>query len=496
VLLAWENEVVEAFHPVSLRSTFQVWNVSSWSKDLAVEIGGREVINHTGAAALRLLADRSGLTGGLSRALARCGFLPVHDRGRVLADTAVLIADGGRVMSDLAILRDQAELYGPIASDPTLWRTLDEIGEPQRRKISRERAKTRAHVWSLIEQRHGAIPPSRVADRDLGKTIVIRMDASLVIAHSDKELAAGTYKGSWGHHPLMAWCDNTGESLALVLRKGSAGSNTVSDHINVLEEAITQIPARYRRDLLITVDGAGASHGLVEHITNLNAAPGRRVQYSIGWDLGARERSAIGCVPQHSWDHVLDTEGAPRGLEEAGVVELTALLREGPDGDRLANWPPDLRIICRREKPHPGAQLSLFEEIDGWRYQLLATNTPGKTAQFLEARHRPHARVEDNIRTGKQTGLGHLPSSSIEINRAWCVAATIACDLLCWLRLLCLDGALARAEPKTLRHRLLHTAARIVRGQRKRKIRIPLTWPWASQLATCLRAVFALSPPT
>lgn len=244
------------------------------------------------------------------------------------------------------------------------------------------------------------------------------------------------------------------------------------------------------------MDGAGASHGLVEHITNLNAAPGRRVQYSIGWDLGARERSAIGFVPQHSWDHVLDTEGAPRGPEEAGVVELTALLREGPAGDRLANWPRDLRIICRREKPHPGAQLSLFEEIDGWRYQLLATNTPGTTAQFLEARHRPHARVEDNIRTGKQTGLGHLPSSSIEINRAWCVAATIACDLLCWLRLLCLDGALARAEPKTLRHRLLHTAARIVRGQRKRKIRIPATWPRASQLATCLRAVFALSPPT
>jgi DDE family transposase len=209
VLLAWENEVVEAFHPVSPRSTFQVWDVSSWSKDLAVEIGGRDVINHAGAAALRLLADRTGLTGGLSRALARRGFAPVHDRGRVLADTAVLIADGGRVMSDLAVLRDQAELYGPIPSDPTLWRALEEIGEPQRRKVFQQRAKTRAPVWSLIAQRHGRIPPSRVADRDLGKTIVIRMDASLVIAHSDKQLAAGTYQGSWGHHPLMAWCENT-----------------------------------------------------------------------------------------------------------------------------------------------------------------------------------------------------------------------------------------------------------------------------------------------
>jgi len=181
-----------------------VWDVSSWSKDLAVDIAGREVINHAGAAALRLLADRSGLTGGLSRALARRGFVPVHDRGRVLADTAVLSADGGRVLSDLASLRDQAELYGPIASDPTLWRALNEIGEPQRRRISRERATIRAQVWSLIAQRHGQIPPSRVADRDLGRTIVIRMDASLVIAHSDKELAAGTHKGTWGHHPLMA----------------------------------------------------------------------------------------------------------------------------------------------------------------------------------------------------------------------------------------------------------------------------------------------------
>jgi len=469
---------------------------SGWSKDLAVEIAGHDVVNHAGAAAVRLLADRTGLTAGLSRALARRGFLPVHDRGRVLADTAVLIADGGRVFSDLAMLRDQTELFGPVASDPTLWRALDEIGEPQRRKISRARAKTREYVWSLITGRHGRIPSSRVADRDLGKTIVIRLDASLVITHSDKEWAAGTYKGTWGLHPLMAWCDNTGESLALLLRKGSAGSNTVADHIEVLDEAITQIPARYRRDLLITVDGAGASHGLVDHITTLNSPPGRRVHYSIGWDLGARERAAIGRVPKNAWDHVLDGDGRPRDLAEAGVVELTALLREHPDGNQLANWPHDLRIVCRREKPHPGAQLSLFEQIDGWRYQLTATNTPTSTAQFLEARHRPHARVEDNIRCGKQTGLGHLPSASIEINRAWCLAATIAADLLCWLRLLCLDEPLAKAEPKTLRYRLLHTAARMIRGQRRRKLRIPETWPWAEQLRACFLAVFALPPPT
>ena len=469
---------------------------SSWSKDLTVEIAGQDVINHAGAAALRIIADRTGLTSALSRALARRGFVPVHDRGRVLADAAVLIADGGRVLSDLAMLRDQSELFGPVASDPTLWRALNEIGETQRRKVARARAATREHVWSLIEKRHGWIPPSRVADTDLGRTIVIRIDASLVTAHSDKELAAGTFKGTFGHHPLEAWCDNTGESLALLLRKGSAGSNTAADHLEVLTQAIAGLPARHRRDLLITVDGAGASHALVDHISTLHASPGRQVHYSIGWDLGARERTAITRVPARAWEAVLDPQGQPRDPDEAGVVELTALLREGPHGDQLAGWPPDLRIIARREKPHPGAQLSLFEEIDGWRYQLLATSTPAHSAQFLEARHRPHARVEDSIRTGKQTGLGHLPSTSIEINRAWCVAAGIACDLLCWLRLLCLDGPLAKAEPKTLRYRILHTAARIVHGQRKRKIRIPKTWPWAHQLATCLLAALALPPPT
>jgi Transposase DDE domain group 1 len=499
VLLSWEDKGVEAFCPINPRSTFQV-DVTGWSRDLSVEVGGRGVINHAGSVAVRLIADRTGLTAGLSRALTRRGFAPVHDRGRVFADTAVLIADGGRVLSDMATLRDQAELYGPVASDPTLWRALNEIGEPQRRKIERGRAQVRAHVWSLIEARHGRIPPSRVADRDLGKTIVIRMDGSLVIAHSDKQLAAGTYKGSWGHHPLGAWCDNTSESLAFALRTGSAGSNTTADHIEVLDTAIAQIPAKYRRDLLVTVDGAGASHGLVDHITALNRKPGHRVHYSVGWELGGRERTAIGRVPAGAWDPALDHHGDPRPLAEAAVVELTALLRQHPDGDHLKGWPGDLRIVCRREKPHPGAQLSLFEQADGWRYQLFATNTPasipGHSAQFLEARHRPHARVEDHVRCGKQTGLGHLPSASIEINRAWCLAATIATDLLAWLRLLCLDGPLAKAEPKTLRYRLLHTAARIIRGQRKRKITIPATWPWAGPLAACLHTALALPPPT
>ena len=217
------------------------------------------------------------------------------------------------------------------------------------------------------------------------------------------------------------------------LRPGNAGSNTASDHIEVLGDAISQIPARHRRDLLVTVDGAG-------------------------------------------------------------VVELTGLLRASHGGDELPNWPADMRIICRRERPSAGAQLCALEEADGWRYQLLATNTPRGQLAFLEARHRAHARVEDNIRCGKNTGLDHLPSTSMTINAAWCVAATMAADLLSWLRLLCLDDTLADAEPKTLRYRILHTAVRLVRGQRKRKIKIPETWPWARELEAAFLVAFALVP--
>jgi hypothetical protein len=469
---------------------------NAWSKDLSVEVGGHGVVSHAGSAVLRLLADNTGLTGAISKALRRRGFDPVHDRGRVLTDIAVCIADGGRVLADLAAIRDQGELYGSVASDPTLWRALDEIGAEQRNRVATARAKIRRQVWALIEARHGRIPPSRVADVDLGPTVVIRMDATIQIAHSDKEQAKGTFKGSYGHHPLTAWCDNTDESLAFLLRPGNAGSNTAADHITVLTEAMTQIPARHRRDVLVTVDGAGATLDLIRHITSLNAAPGRRVHYSVGFDLDARARTAIGKVPATMWEHVWDRYGDPRDLDAAGVIELTGLLRASLGRDELPNWPPDMRIICRRERPSSGAQLCLLEQADGWRYQLTATNTPGKQLAFLEARHRAHARVEDNIRTGKDAGLEHLPSKSMKINQAWCVAATIAADLLCWLRLLCLDATLADAEPKTLRYRILHTAVRLVRGQRKRKIKIPETWPWAHQLEAAFQAAFALTALT
>jgi hypothetical protein len=473
---------------------------NGWSTDLTVEVAGHGIVSHTGSAVLRLVADNTGLTAALSRTLARRGFTPVHDRGRVLADLAVCIADGGRTLSDIAALRDQGELFGPLPSDTTLWHALDEVDEKTRSRITGVRAAVRRRVWKKIAVRHGRIPPSRVADTDLGKTIVIRLDSTIQIAHSEKEGAAGTYKGSFGHHPLGAWCDNTGEQLVFRLRPGNAGANTATDNIAVCDEAIAQIPDPQRRDLLVTLDGAGATRDLINHLTQLNATHGRRVHYSAGFDLDQRVRTAIAQVHTDTWQHVWDRDGRPRPLTghgAAGVAELTGLLRPEPghhDRDQLRNWPPDMRIICRRERPHPGAQLSLFEEADGWRYQVFVTNTPDRQLDFLEARHRAHARVEDRVRCGKATGLDRLPSRSLRINHTWCLAATIAADLLAWTQLLCLDGDLATAEPETLRYRILHTAARIVRGQRKRKIKIPETWPWANSLADAFHTAFALTP--
>ncbi len=471
----------------------------SWSMGLSVGAAGSGVVSHAGSALPRLVADRVGLTGALSVALARKDFVPVHDRGRVLTDLGVLLADGGQRIADIVVLRDQGELFGPVASAPTLWRTLNELDTAALRRVETARAQVRARVWDLITARHGSIPASATCYGDLGSTVVIRLDATLVNVFSDKENAKPTFKKGYGFHPLTAWCDNTGEALAVQLRPGNAGSNTAADHVNLIDRAIAQIPAQHRRDLLFTIDGAGASHAVVTHLDGLNTHPahglrGRKINYSIGFDLDARARTAITMLPAGVWEPALDAAGEAR--DDAHVAELTGLLRHGRTGDQMASWPGDMRVIVRREPIAVQAQMSLFEQGDGYRYQVIATNTAGGQVQRLEARHRVQARVEARIRTGKDTGLARLPSSHYAINTAWCHAVAIGVDLLAWTRLLTLDGKLAKAEPGTLRYRLLHVAARIVRGQRRRHLKIPTTWPWAKQLVAAFTKALAIPAPT
>jgi Transposase DDE domain group 1 len=493
-------------------------NVTGWSRGLEVTGGGRGVVSHAGLALLRHLADKTGLTGGLSQALTTARIL-VHDRGRVVADLACAIADGARVISDFRVMSDQRELFGLVASVPTAWRTLAEIargGSRADRRITAAVNAARRHAWAQVAARHGALPAIAVADKTLDGVVCIRLDATVITAHSDKELAEANYKG-FGHHPLLAVCDNTGgEPLAWMLRRGSAGSNTAADHLVLLDAAIAALPPGFRRKLMVTADGAGASHGLITRLDALAARRGYELTYSVGWVLGERERAALRVVPEQAWQIAIDKNGEIRErradgacadvrcahrrcwIEEAHVTELTGLLREGPAGDQLAAWPATMRVLARRERPHPGAQLTLFEAADGWRYSLWVTNRPADTKgwlgqnAYLDAAHRVHARVEDAIRTGKDAGLGHFPSRDYQVNAAWLTTAMTGQILLAWLKLLALDGDLARAEPRTLRYRILHAAARLVRGGRRRHLKIQATWPWAEAITAAWQRIDAL----
>ncbi|MEJ7648199.1 MAG: IS1380 family transposase [Nakamurella sp.] len=277
---------------------------------------------------------------------------------------------------------------------------------------------------------------------------------------------------------------NTQEFLAATLRPGKAGSNTAADHIQVLGEAIQQIPAAHRKALLVRSDGAGASHKLVAWLDQQDQIRGRRVEYSVGFPVTEHVRTAITQVPRSVWTEASDADGEVR--VGGDVADLTGLI----DPAVLAKWPAGMRVIVRRERPHPGAQLSLFEERDGWRYQAFATNTQAGQLAFLEARHRAHARVEDRIRHAKDSGLRRFPSREFPINQAWLAAVQIAADLIAWTRLLGCTGtatSLAGCEPKALRYRFLHVPARLAHTGRRRHLRIPDTWPWAAAIV----AVFA-----
>jgi hypothetical protein len=278
-------------------------------------------------------------------------------------------------------------------------------------------------------------------------------------------------------------------------RPATAGSNTAADHIKVIDAALAQVPAEHRHGypILFRFDGAGASKALLAHLRGLRET-GVDSEFSVGWTLSAREHAAIAALPESAWTAAIDVDGEPRDpAESAAVVELTGMFAAGA----LSDYPEGMRVIARRERPHPGAQLDLIEEHDGWRYTCFATDTGYGQHAWLDARHRAHARVEDRIRTGKDTGLGRFPSKVFAINTAWLACALMAIDLIAWTQTILLHDqpALAKAEPKTLRYRLLHVAARLVRGQRRIRLKIDKTWRWAPALATAFARLHALPTP-
>ncbi len=433
--------------------------------------GGEQTVTHAGAALLAECADRLGLTGALSAGLAGLRRRrSAHDPGRVIRDLAVMLADGGDALCDLRALRDQGVLFGPVASDATAWRVIDQIGERALLDALRAaRATARERAWAL-----GARPEG---------TLVIDIDATLVTAHSDKDGAAGTYKGGFGFHPLLAYLDcpgleSGGVPLAGVLRPGNAGANHAGDHVALLADALGQLPRQVVEDaeIMLRCDSAGATHEL------LDACRDARIGFSVGFDLTQPVRAAILTLPEDAWEAALDQDGQPR--ENGQVAEITDLLD-------LTAWPRDARVIVRRERPHPGAQLS-FTDHDGHRFQAILTDQDGSEIAVLERSHRARARVEDRIRAAKDCGLTNLPFRDFDANAVWLELVLCAQELLFCCQTLCLDGELARCEPKRLRYRLLHTAGRLAFHARRGLLRLPATWPWAGELAAAFARLAAL----
>jgi len=434
-------------------------------RPVTVTTDGEGLVSHAGAGLVAEMADRSGLTEALSVAMADCGISwHTHDPGVVLTHLAVAIADGADCLSDLAVLRNQPGLFGPVASQATAWRAVQAVTSQQLRAIPVARAGARARVWES-----GGAP----------EFVTLDFDATLVDAHSDKQDAGPTYKRGFGFHPLGVWCDETGEALAAMLRPGNAGANTASDHIAMLDAAIAQLPPEWQaghhpgdevtdvvHPILARADSAGATHGFVDALVEAN------IGYSIGFDVDGRVRNALMLAQEEDWVPAIEADGSRR--PGAWVIELTSLVD-------LGTWPEDTRLICRRERPHPGAQLSLFDIGSGFRHTCFITDSPGNVAA-LELRQRGHARVEDRIRAAKACGLRNFPFEDFVRNQAWLAMVLIAQDLLAWTSEICFDGALAKAEPATLRYRILHVAARLARRGRDLYLRIDENWPWRDQI--------------
>lgn len=466
---------------------------SRWSQGLELTGGASGLIGAVGAPLLRLLGEESGLRAGLSKALATSGFVPGHDRGQVIIDVAVALALGAiSVAGAVATLRQSQIALVTVASTPTAWRAFEELDATALAKIAKVRAAHRRAIWARLAARPEGFPWVRVAEQVWQGWIVLDVDASLVESHSDKEGAAPTYKKHiFGLHPIIVSVANTDEVLATLLRKGNAGSNTVSDHITVLREAIAQLPPRYRRKIIFRADGAGATKDLLAWIKAEAARHGYDWRYSVGFDVTEPVREAITRVPADVWAAAVTPEGKVR--RGAHVTEITGLL------DLADGWQDDMRLLARTEPLHPRhhKQASAVEKQRGQRFQVIATDLPGNHYPRLDAFHRNHAGVESVIKTSKDLGLRRLPSYSFAFNQAWCIAVAIAADLLAWLRHLALDHhpQLRKATPATLRRAILNVPARLVHHARRRLIRLSDDHPYQADLILAWNKIRALGTP-
>lgn len=444
------------------------------------------LISSSGALLLREAVRVAGLGRGLSAALA--SWRPAraqHDPGKVLLDLATAVALGGDCLADIAAIRAQSTVFGSVASDPTVSRLFAALAgdvDAAVAAIRRARADARAAVWARRRPLAGT-PGSRN-----GGQVIVDIDATLVTAHSDKEGAEPTFKRGFGFAPMCAFVDHgqhgTGETLGIDLRHGKASPWNSTDHITTLDNALVQLPEHERAHVLVRADTGACSKVFLGHITDLG------LEYSIGFPAQDTVRAAIEAIPAQAWRAALDGDGEPRDC--AQVAELTAWMPAPVTQNRTSrpgpkDWPPRMRVIARRERPHPGAQLRLTDH-NGWRITCFATNTKGTgwTLAALEVRHRQRARCEDRIRGLKDTGLRNLPFHDYAQNRLWIEVVALAADLLTWTQTLSFDETepARRWEPKRLRFRILAVAGRIINSGRRRRLRLPRDWPWNQLLDT------------
>jgi hypothetical protein len=426
---------------------------------LTVSSDGRGLVSQAGAVLLWETMRVTGLARGLSEGLARWRApRAVHDPGKI------------------AVLREQPGLAGPVASDPVVSRLVSTLaGDLPRslKAVRAARAAARERAWAL------AGPGSPGGD---GQLVTVDLDATIVISHSEKQEAAPTWKKTFGFHPMTAFADHgqegNGEPLAIVLRSGNAGSNTVADHIGATRLALAQLPRGLRRRALVRTDSGGGTHGFLTWLT----AKSRRLHYSVGMTITEDMQDAILKVPADAWTPACDGDGQAR--EGAWAADITGLLD-------LSSWPAGMRVIVRKERPHPGAQLR-FTDLDGHRFTAFATDAKRGQLADLELRHRRRARCEDRIRNAKDTGLRNLPLKGFAQNQLWCEIVALACDLLAWTQMLALAGTARRWEPKRLRLRLFSAAGRLARSGRRLRLRLAERWPWAADITTAITRLQAL----
>jgi len=446
---------------------------------MIVSADGKGIVSQSGGLLLTWTLAATGLDRGLSAALERWrASRSVHDPGKIIADLAVTLALGGDCLADIAMLRAEPALFGPVASDPVVSRLVAKLAKDAPRAlkaIRAARASARQKAWELAGQD---------APGAGGGLVTAGLDATIVISHSEKIQAAPTWKKTFGFHPLTAFADHgpdgSGEPLAVLLRPGGAGPDTAADHIEAARLSLAQLPAGQRKKVLFRADSGGGTHDFLTWLTK----PGRRLQYSVGLTITAAIEEALLKVPAKAWTPAYDADGIQR--PGAWVAELTGMLD-------LSSWPAGMRVIARKERPHPGAQLRITD-LDGHRFTCFATST--KTGQLadLELRHRRRARCEDRIRNAKDTGLRNLPLHGYAQNQIWCEIVALACELLSWMQMLGLTGTARRWEPKRLRLRLFSAAGRIVRGGRRLRLRLSAAWPWAPDITAAFSRLQALTP--